>query len=169
MRSSNTRRSPAVWQVKISPITWSWRPGHDITPSLGPLGIEDMHVRWASVKAPPGMLMWNMTWLVDLAGIVWHAAEVRAVAPMVTILTLGEGLAVLNIVVISATLCIEEGVMAGMIGLGVVKVVAGMVDLIVGHVSKGGCAVDDPRGDAIVGIGISEGLGTFKVLFGNDF
>jgi hypothetical protein len=56
MRSLNTRRSPAVQQVKMSLITQIWHPGHDITPLLGPLGVEDTHVRWISVKAPSSML-----------------------------------------------------------------------------------------------------------------
>jgi len=40
------------------------------------------------------------------------------------------------------------------ISLGVVVVVAGMVDLIVGHLLKGRGAVYDAWGDVVIGIGI---------------
>jgi hypothetical protein len=39
-----------------------------------------------------------------------------------------------------------------------------MVDLVVGQVLDRGHTVDDTGGDAVVGIGIGQGLGTLKVL-----
>jgi hypothetical protein len=47
---------------------------------------------------------------------------------------------------------------------GVVEEVMGMVDLIVSQVLDGGCAVDDAGGDAVIGIGVGQGLGTLKAL-----
>ena len=58
-------------------------------------------------------------------------AEVRAVAPTTTILTLGEWFAIFDVVVVGAAPQAEEGVVAGTVGPGVVEEVAGMVDLIV--------------------------------------
>jgi len=46
----------------------------------------------------------------------------------------------------------------------VVKEVASMTDLIVGQLLKGGCAVNDMGGDAIVGVCIRQGLGALEVL-----
>jgi hypothetical protein len=51
--------------------------------------VEDAYVRGTSVEAPPGMLAWDATWLVDRAGIVRGPTEFGAVAPMTTVLTLG--------------------------------------------------------------------------------
>jgi hypothetical protein len=45
--------------------------------------------------------------------------------------------------------------MVGMVGPRVVVVVAGMVDLVLGHLHKGWGAIDDTGGDAVVGVGIS--------------
>jgi hypothetical protein len=45
--------------------------------------------------------------------------------------------------------------MVGAVGPGVIVVVVGMVDLIVGHLLKGRGAVDDTGGDAVVGVGVS--------------
>ena len=80
--------------------------------------------------------------------------EVRAVAPAVTILTLSERLAVFYVVVVGAAPRAEEGVVAGMVGPGVVEEVAGVVDLIVREVFAGWHAVNDARGDAVIGVGV---------------
>jgi hypothetical protein len=162
-------RSPAVRQVKMSPITQSQRPGCDITPSLTSLGVEDTDVRWAGVEAPPSMLAWDATWLVDLAGVVGGAAEVRAMAPTVAVLTLGERFAVFHVVVIGITPGAVKGVVMGAISPRVVEVVAGMINLIVGHVGKGGRAVNDPGSNVVIGIGVSEHLNAFETLFYNVF
>ena len=95
---------------------------------------------------------------------MWGPAEVGAVAPAAAILTLGEWLAILDIVVIGVTPCAEEGVVTGVISPGVVKEVVGMMDLIVSQVLDRGRAVDDMGGDAVVGVGVSQGLGTLKAL-----
>ena len=44
--------------------------------------------------------------------------------------------------------------MVGAVSLGVVIVVAGMVDLVVGHLLKGH-TIDDMGGDVVIGIGVS--------------
>jgi hypothetical protein len=44
--------------------------------------------------------------------------------------------------------------MVGAVSLGVVIVVAGMVNLVVGHLLKGGCTVDDMEGNAVIGVGV---------------
>ena len=54
--------------------------------------------------------------------------------------------------------------MAGTVGLGVVEEVAGMVDLVVGQLVEGWRAVDDVGGDAVIGIGVGQGLGALKAL-----
>ena len=92
--------------------------------------------------------------LINLAGVVQGAAEVRAMAPMVAVLTFGERLAIFNIMVISTIPYAKEGVVVGAIGLEVIKVVVGVVDLVIGHMSKRRCAVDDPGGNIVVGVGI---------------
>jgi hypothetical protein len=43
----------------------------------------------------------------------------------------------------------------GVVGPGVIVVVVGMVDLVVGHLLEGQGAVDDVGGDVVIGIGIS--------------
>jgi hypothetical protein len=78
-------------------------------------------------------------------------------------------LAIFDIVVISTIPCTKEGVVAGAISPGVIKVVVGVVDLVIGHMSKGRCAVDDPGGNTVVGIGIRKGFDTFKALFRDVF
>jgi hypothetical protein len=90
--------------------------------------------------------------------------EVGAVAPAAAILTLGEGFAVLHVVVVGAAPRAEEGVVTGAVSPGVVKEVAGVVDLIVSQVFDRGRAVDDAGGDAVVGVGISQRLGALKAL-----
>jgi hypothetical protein len=52
----------------------------------------------------------------------------------------------------------------GAIGLGVIKEVVSVIDLVVSQVLEGWHAVDDAGGDAVVGVGISQGLGTLEVL-----
>jgi hypothetical protein len=52
----------------------------------------------------------------------------------------------------------------GAVGPGVIKEVASMVDLIVSQVFEGWHAIDDVGGDAVVGIGIRQGLGTLEAL-----
>jgi hypothetical protein len=163
------RRSSVVWQMKRSLITQSWCLGHDITPSLMSLGVKDVDIRWAGVEAPPGVLAWDAAWLVNLAGIMGGVAEVGAVAPPVTVLTFGERFAIFNIVVIGVAPCTVEGVMVGAIGPRVIEVVVGVVDLVVSYMSEGGHAVDDPRGNVVVGVGISKCLDTFEVLFCDIF
>ena len=54
--------------------------------------------------------------------------------------------------------------MLGTVGPGVIKEVVGMVDLVVGQVLDRGHTVDDAEGDAVVGIGVGQGLGALKVL-----
>ena len=100
---------------------------------------------------------------------MWGAAEVGAMTPMVAVLTLGEWFAVLDVMVIGIAPCAVKGVVAGTVGPGVIEVVAGVVDLVVGHMSKGGHAVDDPGGDAVVGVGVSKCLDAFKVLLHDVF
>jgi hypothetical protein len=116
------------------------------------------------METPPGVLAWDVAWLTDRAGVVRGPAEVEAVAPAATILTLGEGFAVFYIVVVGAAPRAEEGVVAGTVGPGVVEEVAGMVDLVVGQLVEGWRAVDDAGGDALVGVGVGQGLGTLKAL-----
>jgi hypothetical protein len=113
------------------------------------------------------MLAWDAARLVDLTGIMWGAAEVGAVAPTIAILTFEEWFAVFYVVVAAVAPGTVEGVMAGTVGPGVVEVVAGVVDLIVGHVGRR--AVDDSGGDAVVGIGIHECLDAFEVLLRDVF
>ena len=115
------------------------------------------------------MLAWNAAWLVDLTSVMGGVAEVWTVAPTVAVLTLGERFAVFDVVVVSATPCAVKGVVMGTVGLGVVEVVAGVVDLVVGHMSKGGRAVDYPGGDAVVGVGIDKRLDAFEVLLRDIF
>jgi len=47
---------------------------------------------------------------------MWGAAEVGAMTPMVAVLTLGEGHAIFDVVVVSAAPYAVEGVMVGVIG-----------------------------------------------------
>jgi hypothetical protein len=115
------------------------------------------------------MLTWDAARLVDLAGIVGGAAEVGTVAPAIAVLTLGEWFAIFDVVVVGVAPGAVEGVVAGVIGLGVIKVVAGMVDLVVGHVGEGRCAVNDPGGDVVVGVGIGECLNAFEALLCDIF
>ena len=115
------------------------------------------------------MLTWDATWFVNLAGVMWGAAEIGAVALAVAVLTFGEWLAIFHIVVISTAPCVVKGVVAGTIGPRVVEVVVGVVDLVVGHVGKGGHAVNNPGSNAVVRIGVSEGLDAFKALFCDVF
>ena len=95
------------------------------------------------------------------------AAEVRTVAPAATILTLGEWLAVFDVVVVGPAPRAEEGVVAGTVGPRVVEEVTCVMDLIVSQVLGRGRAVDDAGGDAAVGIGVGQGLGALKVLLGD--
>jgi hypothetical protein len=115
------------------------------------------------------MLTWDAAWLVDLTGVVRGAAEVGAVAPSVAVLTFEEWLAVFHVVVVAIAPGAVEGVVAGTVGPGVVKVVAGVVDLIVGHVGKGRHAVDDAGGDAVIGVGVCERLNAFEALLCDVF
>ena len=110
------------------------------------------------------MLAWDVAQFVDLAGVMRGAAEVRAVAPTIAVLALKEWPAVFHIMVVTVTPGAVEGVMAGAVSPGVIKVIAGVVDLIVGHVGKGWHAVDDTGGDAVVSVGVGQGLGTLKAL-----
>jgi hypothetical protein len=108
-------------------------------------------------------------WLVDLAGVMGGAAKVGAVAPTTAVLTLGEWLAIFDIVVIGTAPCTEESIVAGAICLRVVEVDVGVVDLIVSHVAKGGCAVNDARGDVCVGIGVAQGFDACEALLRDVF
>ena len=108
------------------------------------------------------MLSWNAARLVDLASVMGGAAKVGAVAPTIAVLTLGEWLAVLDVVVGGVAPGAVKGVVAGAVSPGVVEVVAGVADLIVGQV--GWRAVDGAGGDAVVGIGIRECVDAFKAL-----
>ena len=74
-------------------------------------------------------------------------------APLVIILTLCQGFAILDVVIVSSAPRAEEGVVTWVIGPGVIVVVVGMVDLVVGHLLEGQGAVDDAWGDTVVGIG----------------
>ena len=129
--------------------------------------MEDAYVRGARVETPPGMLARDAAWLVDRAGVMRGPAEVRAVAPAATILTLGEWLAVFDVVVVSTTPRAKEGVVVGMVGPRVVEEVAGVVDLIVGQVFGRGRAVNDAGGNATVGIGVGQEFGALKALLGD--
>ena len=110
------------------------------------------------------MLARDAAWFVDLAGIVRGAAEVGAVAPPIAVLTLEEWLAVFHIVVVAIAPGAVEGVVTGAVGPRVVEVVAGVVDLVVGHMGERWRAVDDAGGDAVIGIGIRERVDAFKAL-----
>jgi hypothetical protein len=148
----------------VSLDTQSRQPGCDITPSLGLLSVEDVYVRGTRVETPPDMLARDVAQLIDRAGIVRGVAKVGAVAPVAAILTLSEGLAVFYIVVVGTAPQAEEGIVTGAVGPGVVEEVAGMVDLTVGQVFNGGHAVDDTGGNAVIGVGVRQGLGALKVL-----
>ena len=115
------------------------------------------------------MLAWDVAQFVDLAGVMRGAAEVRAVAPTIAVLALKEWPAVFHIMVVTVTPGAVEGVMAGAVSPGVIKVIAGVVDLIVGHVGKGWHAVDDTGGDAVVGVGIHKCLNAFEALLCDIF
>ena len=115
------------------------------------------------------MFAWDATRFVDLTGVVRGAAEVGAVAPTVAILTLEEWLAVFHVVVVAVAPGAVEGVVAGTVGPGILEVVVGMVDLVVGHVGKGRHAENDAGGDAVVGIGVCECLDTFEALLRDVF
>ena len=115
------------------------------------------------------MFAWDAAWLVNLTGVVWGSAKVRAMAPPIAVLALKERLAVFHVVIVAAAPGAVEGVVAGTVGPGVVEVVAGVVDLVVGHVGKGWRAVDDTRGDAVVGVGIRECLDAFEALLRDVF
>jgi hypothetical protein len=52
----------------------------------------------------------------------------------------------------------------GAIGPGVIKEVMGVMDLIVSQVLDRGRAVDDAGGDAVIGVGVRQGLGALKAL-----
>ena len=54
--------------------------------------------------------------------------------------------------------------MVGTVSPRVVKEVAGVMDLVVGQVFKGRCAIDDAGGDAVIGVGVGQGLGALKAL-----
>ena len=62
--------------------------------------MEDVYVRGTGVEAPPCVLTRDTAGLVDRAGVMRGAAEVRTVAPAAAVLTLGEGLAVFDVVVV---------------------------------------------------------------------
>jgi len=57
--------------------------------------------------------------------------------------------------------------MMGVVGPGVVEVVAGVVDLIVSQVLKGWHAIDDAGGNAVVGVSVGQGLGALEALLGD--
>ena len=95
------------------------------------------------------------------------AAEVRTVAPAAAVLTLGEGLAIFDVVVVGTAPRAEEGVVTGAVGPGVVEEVAGVVDLVVRQLVKGWRAIDDAGGDAGVGVGVGQGLGALEALLGD--
>ena len=126
--------------------------------------MEDAYVRGTHVKTPPGVLTRDAAGLIDQAGVMWGATEIRTVAPAAAILTLGEWFAILDIVVVGTAPRTKEGVVAGTVGPGVVKEVAGVVDLIVREVFAGRHTVNDARGDALIGIGVSQGLGALEAL-----
>ena len=48
------------------------------------------------------MLMGDMAWLIDRAGVMRGVAKVRAMAPAAAVLTLCQGLTVLDVVVIGS-------------------------------------------------------------------
>jgi hypothetical protein len=50
--------------------------------------MEDVYIRGAHVKTPSSMLPWDVAWLIDRAGVMGGTAEVGAVAPVATVLTL---------------------------------------------------------------------------------
>ena len=62
--------------------------------------MEDVYVRGTRVETPPSVLAWDAAGLVDRAGVVRGAAEVGTMAPAAAVLTLGEGLAIFDIVVV---------------------------------------------------------------------
>ena len=126
--------------------------------------MEDVYIRGTGVKTPPGMFPWDAACLINSTCIVRGATEVGAMALAAAILTLCQGHAVLDIVIVSATPRTEEGVMVGVVGPGVVEEVTGVGNLVVGHLFKGRGAIDDAGGNAVIGISLGQGLGAFKVL-----
>jgi hypothetical protein len=70
-------------------------------------------------------------------------------------------------VVIGSTPRAEEGIIMGVVGLGVVEEVTGVMDLIVSQVFEGWRAIDNMGGDVVVDIGVGQGLGTLKALGGD--
>jgi hypothetical protein len=54
--------------------------------------------------------------------------------------------------------------MTGAVSPGVVEEVVGVVDLVVGQVFKRWRAVDNVGGDAVIGVGVGQGLSTLKAL-----
>jgi hypothetical protein len=81
-------------------------------------------------------------------------AKVRAVAPAAAILTLGQGFAILDVVIIGSAPRAEEGVVMWVVSPGVIIVVVSMADLVVGHLLEGWGTVDDAGGNAVVGVRI---------------
>jgi hypothetical protein len=112
---------------------------------------------------------WDAAGLVDLTGVMRGAAEVGAVAPTVTVLTLGEWLAILDVVVAGVAPRAKEGVVTGAVGPRVVEVVAGVIDLVVGHVGRGRCAVNDTGGNAVISVGVCKCLDAFEALLHDIF
>jgi len=115
------------------------------------------------------MLARDAAWFVNLAGIVRGAAEVGAVAPTIAVLTFEEWFAIFYVVVVAVAPGAVEGVVTGAVGPRVVEVVAGVVDLVVGHVGERWRAVDDAGGDAVVGVGVCKCLDAFEALLRDVF
>jgi len=106
------------------------------------------------VETPPGVLAQDVAWLINRAGVMRGSTEVGTMAPAAAVLTLGEGFAIFDIVVVGTAPRAKEGVVARAVGLGVIEEVAGVMDLIVSQVLGGGHAIDDAGGDVTVGVGI---------------
>jgi len=70
------KKSQQSGKENVSSNTWSRQLGHDITPSSGPLSMEDAYIRGIHMEAPSGMLARDATWFVDQAGIMRGPAEV---------------------------------------------------------------------------------------------
>jgi hypothetical protein len=62
--------------------------------------VEDAYVRGTCVETPPGVLVRDAAWLINRAGVVRGPTEVGTMALAAAVLTLGEGLAIFDVVVV---------------------------------------------------------------------
>jgi hypothetical protein len=89
------------------------------------------------------------------------------VASPTAVLTLCQGLAVLNVVVIGSAPGAAESVVVGVVSPGVIEEVMGVGDLVVSHLHEGQHAVNDMRGNVVISVSLGQGLSAVKVLRGD--